>query len=126
MSLLGFLDRVADVSFEYEPITEGGRTVGWSFTPYKNRPKGRVTRRGRPSKSTISQPKLPFNLEEPRPSPPKYEEEMRQWEQATEDQLAAWRNDPILRNTMPQRGEQPRLAFLARLYALSHPEEVAT
>jgi hypothetical protein len=116
------LDRVADVSFEYEPITEGGRTVGWSFTPYKNRPKGRVTRRGRPSKSTASQPKLPFNLEEPPPKPD-FEPMARLWAEATESQRMVWLEDDLLRQTAPKNGEPPRPIFLARLSCLTQPAE---
>jgi hypothetical protein len=32
------LDRVADLSFRFEPITEGRQTLGWNFTVVANRP----------------------------------------------------------------------------------------
>ena len=32
------LDRVADLSFRFEPIIEGRQTLGWNFTVVANRP----------------------------------------------------------------------------------------
>jgi plasmid replication initiation protein len=36
------LDRVADVSFSYDPVHEGKRIIGWDFVPVSNKPKERA------------------------------------------------------------------------------------
>jgi hypothetical protein len=36
------LDRVADVSFRYDPVHEGKRIIGWDFVPVSNKPKERA------------------------------------------------------------------------------------
>jgi hypothetical protein len=46
------LDRVADLSFRYDPVHEGKRIIGWDFVPVSNKPKekalpGRRRRRGK-------------------------------------------------------------------------------
>ena len=33
------LDRVADVSFSYDPVHKGKKIVGWDFVPVSNKPK---------------------------------------------------------------------------------------
>jgi plasmid replication initiation protein len=112
------LDRIADVSFEYDPLTEGGRTVGWSFTPVVNHPKGAKVDRRR---------KTPLALPAPEEPPPKldYGPMVRLWTEASEEQRATWLKDGFLRRMAPKDGEPPRTAFLARLGALTQPEQAA-
>lgn len=113
------LDKVADVSFEYDPISEGGRTVGWFFIPVVNNPKGQKVDRRRKTA-----PALPSPEEQP-PSRPDYEPLARLWAEACDEQRDAWRQDDVIRRFEPKPREKPRLAFLARLYALTQPADTA-
>jgi hypothetical protein len=114
------LDEVADVSFEYEPFRQDGVIAGWEFTPVVNQPKRRCAAGRR------NQPALPSPSDGPEPPPkPDYGPMADLWEQASDERRAALLQDEILRGMAPKEGERPRPAFLARLYALEHPEEVA-
>jgi Initiator Replication protein len=113
------LDMVADVSFEYDPISAGGRTVGWSFIPVVNRPKSQKLDRRRKSP-----PALPPPQEQPPPEPD-YGPMAQLWTEASEEQRKAWLEDDFLRMTAPKGDEKPRRTFLARLFSLTQPKEAA-
>jgi plasmid replication initiation protein len=113
------LDKVADVSFEYDPIREGGRTIGWFFIPVVNNPKGQRLDRRRKAATALP------SLEEQPPPKPDHEPMARLWSEASDEQRQAWLEDELLRMTAPKAGEKPRTTFLARLYSLTQPKEAA-
>ena len=113
------LDEVADVSFDYDPISEGGRTVGWFFIPNVNRPKSQKLDRRRKAAPALPAP------EGPPPPEPDYAPIAQLWAEASEEQRNAWLQDDFLRMTAPKGDEKPRPAFLARLYLLTQPKEAA-
>ena len=59
------LDRVADLSFRYDPVHEGKRIIGWDFVPVSNKPKEKRCRAGGEGAAKKNQqmpPMIPLNL----------------------------------------------------------------
>jgi plasmid replication initiation protein len=120
------LDQVADVSFEYDPVMEGKKIVGWDFVPVPNKPK-RTALPGRRRSRKQQQLRLQENEKEAEERHSAFLEDLKaidqKWLEAGPDQREKWIEaiPPEARLFIPAPGDRPSRLFLVALKDVLEP-----